>query len=234
MNKYQVGGIIYKLLQSQNSKLNDITTDPIVSMVHEPIRVKDRLFNGYQQQYQFRDNSEESGGEDTNFTQDTMPEVVPLTPIQIESTRVVPKVTGSQFHDMLYNAFIKAGVKENVARFMVAQDSLETGDGKYHAGRYNYGNITKGSNWTGSTTKGGDTDGKGKRITQEFRNYDSVDHYASDKKSLLSLSRYSCSLDANTIEEYARCVKQGGYATDPNYEEKLIKKYYSLYGASNA
>lgn len=254
MNKYQVGGVIYKLLQSQKPKSDDITIEPITSMVHQPVYFKDQLVSGYQQQYHFGDPSEkldiESIYTTPESTPESTPEVIqlsfnipsvssvtppsPFVPIQVESTRVVPKVTGSQFHDMLYNAFIKTGVKENVAKFMVAQDSLETGDGKHHAGRYNYGNITKGSSWTGSTTRGGDKDKDGKKITQEFRNYDSVDQYAADKKSLLSSSRYSCSLNANTIEEYARCVKQGGYATDPNYEEKLINKYYSLYGTANA
>lgn len=37
-------------------------------------------------------------------------------------------------------------------------------------------------------------------------------------------------MTADTIEQYARCVKAGGYAEDPNYEKKLIEKYYSLYG----
>jgi hypothetical protein len=161
MNKYQVGGVIYKLLQSQKPKSDDITIEPMTSMVHQPVYFKDQLVSGYQQQYHFGDPSEKLDIESVYTTPESTPEVVqlsfnipsassvtppsPFVPIQVESTRVVPKVTGSQFHDMLYNAFVKAGVKENVAKFMVAQDSLETGDGKHHAGRYNYGNITKGS-----------------------------------------------------------------------------------------
>lgn len=220
--KYQVGGVVYRLLQSVKDKVNEkIDIPKIKSIVHDPISVSEDVeIKGYVPQYTFKKSAEE--------TPETKPEIATLS-----FDFKTPALTGN-FHTMLYNAFTKAGVADNVAKFMVAQDSLETGDGKYHAGKYNYGNITAGSSWTGSVTESGDKDASGNKITQKFRNYDSVDQYAADKKALLSTSRYKCSMSANTIEEYARCVKAGGYAEDPEYEQKLIKKYYSLYGTNNA
>lgn len=229
--KYQVGGIIYKILQHQNTNPEIIDLRSIVPTVHKPFVIDKVSVDGYDPQYSFR-RDEEPQEVNPPIQQEVVQEVEQEPEIRqlFYGNPSQQKMPESEFHTTLYDAFIRAGVNENIAKFIVAQDSLETGDGKHHAGKYNYGNITAGSSWKGSTTSGNDTDGNGNKITQKFRNYDSIDHYVSDKISLLSSSRYRCALNANTIEEYARCVKQGGYATDPNYEQKLITKYHSLYG----
>jgi flagellum-specific peptidoglycan hydrolase FlgJ len=250
--KYQVGGIVYSLF-TPKEKIDKIDLTPVISMAHDPIMMDTVVLDGYRPQYSIRGSGSKTEEPEaiTTVTVTDEPKTIGIKPITFEqpiafsslqpsALRSTPTETSvstpkssraiGQFHTSLYDAFIRAGVNENVARFMVAQDSLETGDGKYHAGTYNYGNIIAGSSWTGSTTIGGDKDGKGRKIKQRFRNYNSVDHYALDKKSLLSSSRYACAMNASTIEEYARCVKAGGYAEDPKYEQKLIKKYYSLYG----
>lgn len=149
--KYQVGGVIYEILKLNKPSIEKLDIKPIKSMIHDPITIEEEVvIDGYKPQYQFNKDSNDSNENPMLVTHSEKPPVTKLVldrPVQVESTDVVesPIVTGNQFHSTLYNAFIRAGVNENIAKFMVAQDSLETGDGKYHAGRYNYGNITAGS-----------------------------------------------------------------------------------------
>lgn len=221
--KYQIGGVVYELLNTPQKQLIDLSQ--IRSQVHEPISLDTPVeIKPYVPSFNIQ--HQETPIETPQPKQETS-----IVKPEIKQFKFdVSNPTVSDFHNTLYNAFINAGINPDVAKFIVAQDSLETGDGKHYAGKFNFGNITKGSSWTGSTTRGGDKDSQGRRITQEFRNYNSIDQYVNDKKSLLSSKRYADALNAQTIEEYARLVKAGGYAEDPKYEQKLINKYKSLYG----
>ena len=110
---------------------------------------------------------------------------------------------------------------------LVAQDALETGWGKYYKGNWNFGNIIvpKGSNISG--TEGKDHDSKGNLITKKFRNFNSLDEYTSYKVSLLNGSRYKAfSGNADPNSFYTR-IKNGGYAVDPDYVQKLVRVYNS-------
>lgn len=125
-------------------------------------------------------------------------------------------------------ALTNAGISTDYAKYLVAQDALESNYGKSYTGRYNYGNITVGSDKTASYTEGADTDEKGNRITQKFRNYDSLEDYANAKIALLNGSRYKAFTGNKSAQDFYTRVKQSGYATDPDYVKKLLAVYNSI------
>ncbi len=126
------------------------------------------------------------------------------------------------------SALTKAGISTDYAKYLVAQDALESNYGKSYAGRYNYGNITVGSDTTASYTEGADHDANGNPITQRFRNYDSMEDYANAKIALLNGSRYRAFTGNKTAQDFYTRVKNAGYATDPDYVKKLLAVYNSI------
>lgn len=112
------------------------------------------------------------------------------------------------------------------ASITLGQIMLESG-GKYEGGlstlAYKYNNLfgmTKGSSWSGETiymTNSNGTDG------QTYRVYSSVTESIIDHGKVLTNDRYTkYTSNASNYEEYAKGIQQGGYATDPNYANKLI------------
>lgn len=140
-----------------------------------------------------------------------------------------------QFINDLLTAYRKylssVGKDPRYAEYFVAQDALETGYGQHYAGNWNFGNITKGS-WKGSVTSGNDHDASGRKITQQFRNYDSLEQYIQDKLSILGNKRYDI-WSYSPEQLYDRLVA-GGYAEDPNYKNKLMSVYNSLFRTASA
>ena len=127
----------------------------------------------------------------------------------------------------LSDAYIRAGIDNpDMIRYLIAQDRLES---RYTPqGQHNYSNITAGKGYKGKTTKGNDHDGKGKKITQDFREYDSVDDFVKDKIALLK-RRYD--FDANDTAEVFASKLDGNnkskyrWAEDPKYGEKMINVF---------
>ena len=109
------------------------------------------------------------------------------------------------------------GLNPSFARVLVAQDGLETNWGKSTIGNYNYGNITgsSGKNKVVSEYINGAWTTK----SQTFVNYDNVTDYINAKIDLLSKPRYD--VFSHPVNEFAQRVKDGGYATAPNYVEAL-------------
>ncbi len=72
-------------------------------------------------------------------------------------------------------------------------------------------------------------------IQDNFRKYHSWQQSIDDRSKLLQNSRYSGALNAyksnKNADQYARGIHKAGYATDPNYANKLISlmKSYNLY-----
>ena len=126
------------------------------------------------------------------------------------------------------SALTKAGISTDYAKYLVAQDALESNYGKSYTGRYNYGNITVGSDKTASYTEGADHDANGNPITQKFRNYDSVEDFANAKIALLNGSRYRAFAGNRSAQDFYTRVKNAGYATDPDYVKKLLAVYNSI------
>ncbi len=89
------------------------------------------------------------------------------------------------------------------------------------------------------------SDGKADRMIQGFRRYDSLQAGVADYATLLtSNDRYAAALNTGSdVHAFAAGLKQGGYATDPDYVEKLtataasVKRYLdssSLKNVTNA
>ena len=189
----------------------------------------------------FRPEQADKPAEETTSTEETTPskrETATQTPV-VETSQPEDKSNSkskrytdkNEFIKDLSESYIKAlrkkGINESYAKMLVAQDALETGWGKYYKGNWNFGNIIvpKGSNVSG--TEGKDHDSNGNLTTQKFRNFDSLDEYTDYKVSLLNGSRYKAfSGNADPNSFYTR-IKNGGYAADPDYVQKLVRVYNS-------
>ena len=153
----------------------------------------------------------------------------------IEEQRVIPTTTTSskrytdrkEFLKDMTAAYTKAlqarGIDTRYANYLAIQDALESNFGKSYAGNWNFGNITTGKSWKGSYTEGRDKDANGNRITQKFRNYDTIDQYVNNKIDLLSGKRYRA-FNGDLSGFYDR-VKAGGYAAAVNYAKNLNRLY---------
>ncbi len=113
---------------------------------------------------------------------------------------------------------------------VIAQAALETGWGQHvpsagGASSSNLFGIKAGSSWNGGsvTALTSEVDQGGARVLpQAFRAYDSLQQGVSDYVSLLQGSRYSGARNTGTdVTAFANGLAHGGYATDPNYVQKL-------------
>jgi len=116
----------------------------------------------------------------------------------------------------------------------LAQNLLETG-GVIHSW-YNLGGIKVGSGkpnewWDGSSVRKGTWEViNGQRVdtSANFRAYKSVYHFYKDQDLLFNNSRYTRVRTAQTPEKQAEMLQACGYATDPQYAQK-IKNIISSY-----
>ena len=157
----------------------------------------------------------------------------PDTVVTAQSPQTVQEKI-SVFVDDIYDVASEAakalGVK---VESVVAQAALETGWGQHtlkdEKGNpsYNFFNIKAGSTWRGETVT---------RIVKEFdqgmetleqasfRAYPSIANAFSDFMSFLSESpRYQQVIGQDSSEGYGRALQAAGYATDPNYAEKIAR-----------
>lgn len=101
--------------------------------------------------------------------------------------------------------------------------------GKYPGGlsglAYNNKNLfgIKGKGSAGSANWfSKEYDAGGNRVSG-FRSYNSYSESLNDHARLLQTERYAKYLrNAKSVEDFARGIKAGGYATDPNYANQLI------------
>lgn len=111
----------------------------------------------------------------------------------------------------------------------IAQAILESGDG--NSGLTKQGNalfgIKPGSNWKGKVWTGGTVEyyeGVKTNVTCGFRAYDSWEESILDhSKFLTSLSRYAKVVGETDYKKACKYIYEAGYATDPNYTNKLIQ-----------
>lgn len=114
---------------------------------------------------------------------------------------------------------------------IIAQSALETGWGKNIINdaqgnpSHNLFNIKSGAQWHG--------DSIGKTVVEyekgtvikeqaQFRKYNTFEQSFDDYVSFISQSsRYNKALDSDSGDEYITSLKEGGFATDPNYVEKV-------------
>lgn len=119
------------------------------------------------------------------------------------------------------------------APFLIAHAALETGWGRSEPrltdGRpsYNLFGIKAGRNWTGPVAEAATTeyvDGVPQRQVERFRAYGSYAEAFRDYAGVLkSNPRYAGVLGAQSPVAFAYGLQRAGYATDPQYAEKLTR-----------
>ena len=125
-------------------------------------------------------------------------------------------------------ALTARGISTDYAKMLVAQDALESNWGKSSLAKdFNFGGIkaVRGTPFVEKETKEYDSKKGMYRTKSKFRKFNSLDDYVNYKIDLLSERRYRA-FTGDPSQFYSR-VKAGGYATDPNYVEKLINVYNS-------
>lgn len=118
------------------------------------------------------------------------------------------------------------------AKLIMSQAALESGWGKREilledgTSSHNLFGIKASRSWKGGVaniTTSEFVNGKMVKMKQPFRAYESYAESLTDYARLISTSsRYESVLQASSAEEAARRVQEAGYATDPNYADKLI------------
>ncbi len=117
-------------------------------------------------------------------------------------------------------------------RYLVAQAALETGWGKSvmraqdGSSSHNLFGIKAGSSWTGDSARAITSefrDGAMVKETAEFRSYASYKDSFHDLVTLLQTNnRYQDVVkSADNPEQFVRELQKAGYATDPNYANKI-------------
>ncbi|CAI0751434.1 flagellar assembly peptidoglycan hydrolase FlgJ [Serratia quinivorans] len=117
-------------------------------------------------------------------------------------------------------------------QLIVAQAALESGWGQREiptangSPSYNLFGIKAGSSWSGPVTEVTTTEfeqGDAKKIKAQFRVYGSyVEAIADYVKLLTNNPRYAEVANARSPEQAAHALQKAGYATDPQYANKLV------------
>lgn len=144
-----------------------------------------------------------------------------VSPVIVSKTSSNKKMKKEEFKSLLmplYEKELKAnGLNPAFAKSLVAQDALETGWGEHLAGKFNFGGIKSS---LGSLKDTWEWNGKYmERVKSSFRDFKSLEDYVTYKVKLLNNNRYKAL--TGRVEDFAKKVKAGGYATDPNYVSKL-------------
>ncbi len=144
-----------------------------------------------------------------------------------------------KFLDMIGPAAEKAGRELGIdPKAIIAQAALETGWGRSTPGQ-NEGNgassnpsnnlfgIKAGASWNGAAVDAATheyADGVARGEVARFRAYESAQASVSDYVSLLRDNpRYAAALNTgDDVRAFATALQRGGYATDPDYANKLV------------
>jgi len=120
------------------------------------------------------------------------------------------------------------------AKFMLGQAALESGWGKHEIPgangqpSHNLFGIKAGSSWTGKVVSTVTTEyvsGVATKKVEKFRSYDNYGDAFSDYAKLLQGNQRYKNVLANAKDAYgfAHGLQKAGYATDPEYANKLMK-----------
>lgn len=138
-----------------------------------------------------------------------------------------------EFVETIWPIAKELGEKMGIApKAIVAQAALETGWGKHiiHKGdgnsSHNLFGIKADTRWQGDVAKVSTLEyrqGIAQKEVAPFRVYDSYASSLEDYVNFVSKSeRYSQAVNnGDNIQKYTQGLQQGGYATDPNYAQKI-------------
>lgn len=119
------------------------------------------------------------------------------------------------------------------AHLIVGQAALESGWGKREikmadgSSSFNLFGVKAGKGWNGKVAEITTTEyakGVAHKQTERFRAYGSYTEAFQDYAKLLSDNpRYAAVIGQDGAQGFAQALQQAGYATDPNYADKLVK-----------
>lgn len=120
------------------------------------------------------------------------------------------------------------------AHFILGQAALESGWGKHEIrgadgqGTHNLFGIKAGAGWKGATAEVLTTEyvnGTPRKVVEKFRAYDSYAAAFQDYAKLLAGNpRYAKAVEqSGDAAQFARQIQMAGYATDPQYAQKLTR-----------
>jgi flagellar rod assembly protein/muramidase FlgJ len=188
--------------------------DPLPAVPDESTTKRDEAIQAVLSEYDSLMPSQEAQAE---------PEQLEL-PLDSPDTDAVPSATPEAFVASI--APTAKAVAEELGidpRIVIAQAALETG----------WGTSVKGNNLFGIKSHGKKdglmvqthevVDGKRIKVRDSFRQYDSYDESIADYGSFLQQNkRYKPMLQAATLREQVKALGKSGYATDPEYADKVM------------
>jgi len=143
-----------------------------------------------------------------------------------------PETPEAFIRELLPRANLAASELGVPAEAIVAQAALETGWGKHQMqlpeGRssFNLFGIKAGPDWEGRTVRVQTLefrDGLARKEAAVFRAYDSLEEGLQDYVSFLKGNgRYEQALSQQDAAGFVRGLQEAGYATDPNYANKIL------------
>lgn len=144
--------------------------------------------------------------------------------------------TPKNFVENIYPHALKAAEKLAVdPETLIAQAALETGWGKYvldsadGESSNNVFNIKTNQDWQGSSVSVSALeykDGLAVKENSRFKKYESIQDSFDDYAKLISQNpRYQEAASESDPKNYLRGLQSAGYATDPDYAEKIMTLY---------
>jgi flagellar protein FlgJ len=145
--------------------------------------------------------------------------------------------SAQEFVDAVRPEAEKAAAELGVpARALIAQAALETGwgqhlaRGKDGAHGFNLFGVKAQGGWSGASSEhltGEYQNGQWTQQRDSFRAYGSIGAAFQDYVQFLKGNpRYAAALRSGDVHGFAHGLQQAGYATDPNYAQKLVKVAY--------
>jgi peptidoglycan hydrolase FlgJ len=161
-----------------------------------------------------------------------------MTEIQLKNDHARPIRSAEDFVRQLHPYAAQAGKELGVEpKVLLAQAALETGWGRSliknsnGSNSFNLFNIKADKSWSGKQAKVSTLEfeqGIAKKVNAGFRSYTSFQESFQDYVAFIkSNPRYGNALkQAGNQERYLHELQQAGYATDPNYANKVMSIYH--------
>jgi peptidoglycan hydrolase FlgJ len=177
---------------------------------------------------------------ESGYTQ--KPAIVPTTTPMINSLVKPSDLSGkaAEFHQRLSKHAVAASRETGMpANYMLGQAALETGWGRREikssdgTNSLNLFGIKATGGWKGKVVETTTTEyinGVKEKRVEKFRAYDSyADSFKDFAKLIQNNPRYqSVMANVNSISGYARALQNSGYATDPQYANKLASVIHKV------